>query len=134
MTPVLARAILLLCALAFAGFGVAFTSFAEPMARTVDIELATDVARTDFIATYGGFELGFAAFLLLCWRRVDWVRIGLLASGCALAGFATTRAVGMSQSAALSPLMLTVLVAETLGSVASFWGAAQIRDEHLHGR
>jgi hypothetical protein len=127
------RAILLLSALVFAAMGLSFTAFTQPMARLVEIDLESEVARTDFAATYGGFELGFALFLALCATRpeqqlrrgVDWVRPGLVASGCALAGFAAVRLLGMLVSSSVSPLMLSVLIAEAAGSAVSFWAAGQ---------
>jgi len=120
----LARVVLLLSAVIFAAFGAAAIAFTRQMAEAVDIGLATDVARTDFMATYGGFELGFGLFLGLAWQRGDWVRPGLMANGCALAGFASMRLLGILTSAGLSPLMLVVCVVEASGSALSFWGAA----------
>ena len=120
----LPRIILRLSAVAFAAFGAAFAFFPRPMARTIDLELVTAVARTDFIATYGGFELGFAAFLWMCSRRDEWVRPGLLASGCALAGFSLARLGGILTSDEFSTLMLGVFAMEALGCVVSFWAAA----------
>jgi hypothetical protein len=151
------RAILLLSALVFAAIGFSFTFFTRPMAQLVEIHLATDVARTDFTATYGGFALGFAVFLATCatqaaWRNArpgvpedwkerrpgvpeDWVRPGLIASGCALSGFASVRLIGIVTSAELSPLMLSVLIAEAAGSALSFWaaGRATVASRSVHG-
>ena len=126
MTHTLPRAILLLSATVFAGFGLAFSLFSERMAATIDIALPTDVARTDFMATYGGFELGVALFLFRCWRNPAWVRVGLIASGCAIGGFASLRLAGMLTSSSFSPLMLVVLIVESIGSAVSFWGARQL--------
>jgi hypothetical protein len=119
----LARVVLLLSAVIFAAFGAAAIAFTRQMAEAVDIGLATDVARTDFMATYGGFELGFGLFLGLAWQRGDWVRPGLIANGCALAGFASMRLLGIVTSTELSPLMLVVCVVEASGCALSFWGA-----------
>jgi hypothetical protein len=124
----LPRLVLLLASLTFAGFGVAFAVSPESMARTIDIELPTDVARTDFIATYGGFELGMALFLFLCWRQPAWTRIGLIASGCAVGGFAAARLAGILTSATSSPLMLGVLAFEATATLVAFWAARLIRD------
>ena len=121
------RAILLLSALVFAAIGFSFTFFTVRMAQVVEIQLATDVARTDFAATYGGFALGFAVFLAMCTtQKADGLRGGLTASGCALAGFASVRLTGIVMSAELSPLMLSVLCTEAAGSALSFWAAARV--------
>ena len=117
----MARGILLLSALLFAGFGAAFTLFPHRLAATVGIQLTTSVARTDFAATYGGFELGFAVFLAICASRPAWVRPGLVASGCAIAGFASVRLVGILIAPELSLLMVGVLIFEAAGSALSFW-------------
>jgi hypothetical protein len=120
------RAILLMSALVFAALGFSFTAFTQPMARLVEIDLRSDVARTDLAATYGGFELGFAVFLAICATRPGKdLRPGLVASGCALAGFASVRALGMLMSSSVSPLMLSVLIAELAGSAVSFWAAGR---------
>ena len=120
----LARVILLVSAVIFAAFGAAAIGFTRPMAEAVGIGLSTDVARTDFMATYGGFELGFGVFLWLAWRRGEWLRPGLIANGCALAGFASMRLLGILTSSELSPLMLVVCAVEATGCALSFWGAA----------
>jgi Domain of unknown function (DUF4345) len=123
--PLVARLVLWLSAFTFAGFGLAFALFPHPMAALVDIELPSDTARVDFAATYGGLELGLALFLLLCTRRDADVRLGLLASGCSLAGFAAARLAGILLSGPVAPLMYIVLVAEIGGSALSFWAATR---------
>ena len=117
------RGVLWLTALAFAGFGIAFTVAPQFMASTVDIALPTDMARIDFVATYGGFELGFAFFLALCTRRNDWLDPGLVAAGWALTGFATLRAVGILTADTPGALMYGVLAMEASGAALSFWAS-----------
>jgi hypothetical protein len=124
----LPRIVLLLASLTFAGFGFAFAISPSPMARTIDIELPTDVARTDFIATYGGFELGMALFLFLCWRQPAWTRIGLIASGCAVGGFAVGRLAGILTSATTSPLMLGVFAFEATATLVALWASRLVRE------
>jgi hypothetical protein len=121
-----ARAVLWLCLLTFAASGFAFSIFPRPMAALAEIDLPTDTARVDFVATYGGFELGFAAFLWVCVRRDDRVRIGLLASGFALGGFAAARLAGLLASGPVRPLQYVILAAEAVGIVLAFWSARRI--------
>jgi hypothetical protein len=116
-------AVLWLSALAFMGFGLAFTFAPEQMAATVDIALPTGPARIDFVATYGGFELGFGFFLALCTRRRDWLDTGLVASACALGGFATLRAAGILLAETPGTLMYAVLAMETAGCMLSIWAS-----------
>ena len=122
-----ARGVLWLSALTFAGFGAAFALFPRAMARLVEIELPTDTARIDFVATYGGLELGLAAFFGLCASRPDPVRVrlGLLASGLALGGFATARLAGALLADRPRPLLFALLAAEVSGAALSFWAAGR---------
>lgn len=116
-------AVLGLMAAAFAGFGVAFTVAPDGMAATIDIALPTDAARIDFVATYGGFEIGFAIFLAICTRRAAWVQPGLIASGCALGGFTVLRGAGILLSDAPGGLMYALLAMEAAGCALAFWAA-----------
>ena len=120
------RVILWLSLLVFAGFGCAFALFPRSMAATVDIQLPTDTATTDFVATYGGFELGFAAFLFLCTRGDDRVRLGLLASGWAVAGFAIARLAGILLLPDVKPVLYGVLVMEASAAALAFWAAGRV--------
>ena len=121
------RIVLWVAAIAFAGFGVAFAVFPHAMAATVDIQLPTATATTDFVATYGGFEIGFAVFLFLCLRRDDRVRLGLLASGWAVAGFAVSRAAGIMLLPGVRPVLYGVLVFEASCAAVAFWAARRLQ-------
>jgi hypothetical protein len=61
------------------------------MAALTDLTLPSPTAIADFVATYGGFQIGFGVFLLVCARRVSWHEPGLWAVVAALAGFASLR-------------------------------------------
>ena len=121
------RLVLWIAAVAFAGFGAAFAAFPHRMAATVDIQLPTDTATTDFIATYGGFEIGFAVFLFLCLRRDDRVRLGLLASACAVTGFAVSRALGILVLGDVRPVLLGVLAFEVTAAAVAFWAVRRLQ-------
>jgi Domain of unknown function (DUF4345) len=118
----LPRTILWLTALGFVGFGAAFTFWPEPMARLVDISLPTSTARIDFAATYGGFELGFGAFLVACARRRDWVEVGLWAGAAALGGFAVVRLVTLLASGPAGTPIYVALALEVTGVALNLWG------------
>jgi hypothetical protein len=118
------RVLLWLAAVGFLGFGLAFTLWPLPMARLVEIPLPTPTARIDFAATYGGFELGVGAFLVYCALRPARHRAGLLAAGCALAGFATVRALGLlAVPAAPRPVIYYALALEAASAALAFWAA-----------
>lgn len=117
------RAILWVAVVGFGGFGLAFAAFPDAMAALVDIQLPTDTARADFIAIYGGLELGLAAFFWMCIRHDDRVRVGLLASGYALTGFGGARLIGILRADDPRPILIVLLLIELPGAALSFWGA-----------
>ena len=117
------RFVLGAAAVLFAAFGFAFAAFPHRMAALVDIALPTSTATTDFIATYGGFEIGFAVFLFKCLARPERVRLGLMASGCAVAGFAIARAVALLALGGAKPVMYGALVFEAVSATVAFVAA-----------
>ena len=110
-------------AVLFAAFGIAFAAFPHRLAALVDIALPTSTATTDFIATYGGFEIGFSVFLFKCLVRPERVRLGLLASGCAVAGFAIARAVALLAIGGAKPVMHGALAFEVACATLAFVAA-----------
>jgi hypothetical protein len=124
----LPRAILGFTAIAFIGFGVAFTLWPEPMAGMTDLRLPSATARVDFAATYGGFELGFGAFLLLCLRRPPWVEAGLWAGLLALAGFAAVRTLTLLVGGGpVRPAIFVALALELSGVLLIGWALGRLR-------
>ena len=118
----LPRGILGLTALTFLGLGIASAFWPVPMASMVEIGLSSSTARVDFAATYGGFELGFGAFLLLCLRRGGWLEAGLWAGALALAGFATVRLLTLVTSEGVArPIIHLALALEVAGVVLNAW-------------
>jgi hypothetical protein len=124
----LPRGILGLTALTFLGFGIASAFWPVPMASMVEIGLSSSTARVDFAATYGGFELGFGAFLLLCLRRRAWVETGLWAGALALGGFATVRLLTLLASEGpVRPVIHLALALEVAGVVLNAWALREFR-------
>ena len=117
------RAVLAAAAILFAAFGLLFALAPHKTAAMVDIPLNTPTATVDFIATYGGFEIGFAVFLFKCLARPDRVRLGLLASGCAVAGFAIARAIALLMFGGAKPVMYGALAFETVCATIAFVAA-----------
>jgi hypothetical protein len=117
------RLVLAAAAVLFAAFGLAFAIAPHSLAALVDIPLTTNTATVDFIATYGGFEIGFAVFLFVCVSRPDRVRLGLLASGCAVAGFAVTRAVALLALGGARPVTYGALGFEAVCASLAFVAA-----------
>lgn len=125
--------VLAFTAASFLGFGCAFTFWPEAMAQVVEIGLPTATARVDLAATYGGFELGFAMFLLLCLRRRAWVEPGLYAGALALAGFAIVRlGTLLLTGLPVRPAIYLALALEIAGVILNLWGLSILRrSRHL---
>jgi len=121
--PLVPRLVLAAAAVLFAAFGLAFAVAPYRLAATVDLTLPTTTATTDFIATYGGFEIGFAVFLFVCLVRPERVRLGLLASGWAVAGFATSRGAAILLLGNVKPVMYYALAFESVCATLAFVAA-----------
>ena len=121
------RLVLATAAVLFAAFGLAFAAAPHRLAAMVDITLPTNTATIDFVATYGGFEIGFAIFLFYCLMRPERVRLGLLASGWAVTGFAVTRAIGLLVVGGARPVMYGALAFETVCATLAFVAATRLR-------
>ncbi len=119
------RFVLGTAAVLFAGLGVLFAAAPHWTAATVDIVLPTNTATIDFIATYGGFQLGFGIFLFTCLARPERVRLGLLASGWAVAGFGVTRALGLLVLGGAKPVLHGALAFEAVCATIAFVAASR---------
>jgi hypothetical protein len=119
------RVVLAAAAVLFATFGLAFAIAPHRLAAMVDITLPTNTATVDFVATYGGFEIGFAIFLFYCLMRPERVRLGLLASGWAVTGFAVTRAIGLIVLGDAGSVMYGALAFETVCATLAFVAASR---------
>ncbi|HJZ81766.1 MAG TPA: DUF4345 domain-containing protein [Pyrinomonadaceae bacterium] len=108
----LARVLLIGSAIIFVAVGAAFLLIPKQYAEVIEISLPTAMARTDVRATYGGLELGFGIFLILCVVRREWTRGGTWALLLATGGFATGRLFGLLFERTLHPLMLVFLLIE----------------------
>ena len=92
------------------------------MAGMVDLALTTATARADFLAVYGGLELGFGLFLAWCLRRPDRRAVGLVALGTALLGMALGRLLGLvTADDPVHPLQTAILVSELAGAGLCAW-------------
>ena len=114
------RAALFVSALLFLGIGVWLFNSPEAL-EVFGIQLQGPEARIDVRATYGGMELGFAAFLLMCLRHEAWVRVGLTASGCVVAGFGFARLLAIAIEGQSTPMMWGLVGFELTGALVVFW-------------
>ena len=119
--------ILLLTGVGFIGFGGAYALLPRRMAALTQVEIPTASARTDFAATYGGFQLGFGCFLLTCTRNPSWLAPGILAGAAALAGFAGIRLLGIVASRGrVTAAIWVALTIELTGLALNIWGLRQL--------
>lgn len=119
--------ILLAAGVGFIGFGVAYALRPAQMARLTDLTLTTPTARADFVATYGGFQIGFGLFLLACSREASWLVPGLWATLAALGGFASLRVLtALLQRGRVRGSIWLGLGLEVLGIALSAWGLTQV--------
>jgi len=121
--PAIPRLVLTTAAVLFAAFGIAFAVAPHRLAAMVDLPLPTNTATADYVATYGGFEIGFAVFLFTCLARPERVRLGLLASGWAVAGFAIARGAAILLLGGVKPVMFYALAFETICAAIAFLAA-----------
>ena len=117
----LAKGGLLFGAVVFMGIGLGFLVVPVQWASLVEISLPTAMARTDFRATYGGFDLAMGVFLWLCALRTEWIRPGVVALGLAAAGFGGGRLLGILLEGTASPLMLAFATIEMASALLAFY-------------
>lgn len=104
--------------LGFAGFGAAYALLPTDMAALTGIILPDGSATIDFAATYGGLQLGLAAFLAICLSREELIRPGLMAGGWTLAGIAAVRLTGITMDGGdVIPMLYFGLTLELAGAV-----------------
>ncbi len=97
----------------FLGFGGWLFWIPEAL-EGIGIVLGTAEARIDIRATYGGLELGLGTFLLMCVSRPEWIRPGLVASACGVAGLGVGRLGGILLEGEGTPLMWMFLGIEVV--------------------
>jgi len=112
-----ARIVLGLTALMHAGFGVAYVISPVRMARLSKFELTGPMAVTEMRAFYGGLELGWAAFLVICAVRPGWVIPGLVAVLCVYGGLIAARVLGIVLDKSGQGLILQILAVECVTAI-----------------
>jgi len=96
--------------------------FAIPSAlEGIGIQLTTAEAIIDVRATYGGLELGLAAFLFIAQGRPDWHRAALLLSALCIGGFGVGRLGGILIAGESTALMWFFLAIEVVGAAVLVW-------------
>lgn len=117
----LAKYGLVVGALVFAAVGLGFLVIPVRWGALTDIVLPTPMARTDFRATYGGFNLGVGVFLAVCASREDWIRPGLAALGLSAVGYGSGRLIGILAEGTANPLMIGFVILEWTIALVTFY-------------
>src|SRR5688572_23857943 len=115
----LQRLVLILAVLSFAGPGVVF--LLAPGAALDFLGDAPDPspAMVEIRATFGGLQLGFAAFFAWCSLRPERYQIGLTAVAVSVYGLAAGRVVGLAVDRMVDLVMVSFLVFELIGATAA---------------
>jgi len=110
------RLFLVIEGLVFAALGGWTLLDPNAVAKVIDVMLPTPSAVVDFMALYGGFMLGYGAFLVWCAVRKAYLPAGLLSLVFSVGATAGARILGMATQGPVKPLFLQFLAFE-VGSV-----------------
>lgn len=117
--PAFTRIMLYVGALTFLVFGLWLLVNPAGLAATgLPVEPGS-LWRVEIRAFYGGLEIGFGTFLLLCARRPGWALPGLTAAALVLCGAGLARAAGLVLDHRADTSMLAAVAAELGGAVLS---------------
>jgi hypothetical protein len=122
-SPLTSRTVLTLTGLGFISFGLGYAVWSVPMASLTHIALPTPTARIDFAATYGGLQMGFGLFLLMCARRAGWTEPGLWAAVAALSGLVLVRLGSLAAAGGHPTQPIWAGIAIELGAAVANGGA-----------
>ena len=86
-------------------FGGLYLAAPTLMTRPLGIEPISASGFTDLRATYGGFQLAMAGFLIWCLRDADRVATGLVAFAFLVGGLAVCRSIGLLVDGMTAPML-----------------------------
>ena len=98
------RVFLVVIGMVFVGIGSWALLSPAAAAKAVDIMLASPTGSVDFMALYGGFNIGYGAFLVWSAVRKAYLPAGLLSLVFALGAAAGARGLGMMTQGMVRPL------------------------------
>ncbi len=128
----LARILLALNAAMFLALGVWVLFAPATVAAFVALDLSSPTARAEFMAFYGGLEIGFGLFLAVCATRATWLKPGLAALGLALLFTGAARALGIATGGPVQANLVQFMVFELACAPVCF--IAMRRLESIRGR
>ena len=114
------RLFLVIEGLVFAALGACTLLAPAKMAAMVDMMFDSPTGTVEFMALYGGFLLGYGAFLVWCAVRKAYLPAGLLSLVFGLGAAAGARALGMATQGAVKPIATQFLAFELGSAVLAF--------------
>ncbi len=115
----LARAVLVVSALAYGGVGAGFLVAPATLGSWVGVSLAGATADNDVRAVYGGLGVGIAVWCLASAARPSWIRPALSLVAVTLACMAAARVVSWMRVGFPEAIGFALHAAEVLGFLAS---------------
>jgi hypothetical protein len=115
----LARAVLVLSALAYGGVGVGFLVAPATLGSWLGVSLSGATADNDVRAVYGGLGVGIAAWCLASAARPSWIRPALSLVAVTLACMAAARVVSWLRVGFPEPIGFALHAAEGVGFLAA---------------
>ena len=112
------KAYILSLSIVLALMGVIFLAAPATWLGTLGVQVS-DPSVMNMIRSFGGFYLGFAAFLTLAARREGGIDMAVLAAALAMAGFLAGRALGVAADGMPDRSILAASAAEL---VFALWG------------
>ena len=109
--------------------GIAYIAAPATYLGTLGVSLS-DPSMMNVIRSFGGFYLGFAAFLFLAGRRGGEANLAVFAAVLAMAGFLAGRAIGLFADG--MPVQ-SVLVSGIVELVFAVWGIVLLARRASHG-
>jgi len=110
--------------------GVAYIAAPATYLGTLGVSLS-DPSMMNVIRSFGGFYLGFAAFLVLAGRREGGTDLAVFAVVLAIAGFLAGRAIGLFADGMPDR---SVLVSGMVEIVFAVWGIVILARKASHGQ
>jgi hypothetical protein len=108
----LTRAIVVVNAVVFVAFGLAFLAAPEALAATLGIELGSTTALADFRAIYGGLTLACGVLFFLSLSRAGWLPPSLFLVAASSAGLLVARIYSTLVSGVPSPIIFVFCALE----------------------
>lgn len=96
----------------YLGFGIYSLCFPQAVSNALGLVATTPLADVEVRSVYGGLELGFGLFFLVCAMHAGWAGAGLAAMVATFGGLVTVRAIAAWMHGARGPVLWMLLLIE----------------------